>query len=241
MSTDVIGKHSFLDTPDVNGVLVLLNAGNTPSVSADTAANRPAAGIAGRLFIDTTNNTLQRDTGSSWVTIGSSYPYVLSKSAATTTVSGTIAETNLISFTIPGGVMGTDGVLALNFGGNIANNSGANRTVRVRIYLGATLMYDDTSAAMVTGASYPLVGRLVLNSNSSASSQRLTGTLMIGGGPATTGLGDLATDEIISTTPLQGTAAVDTSTDQTFRITVTHSNASASLITTNNFYIAIKE
>jgi len=32
----------------------------------DTAANRPAAGIAGRLFYDTTNAKLQRDNGTSW-------------------------------------------------------------------------------------------------------------------------------------------------------------------------------
>jgi hypothetical protein len=32
----------------------------------DIAANRPAAGIAGRLFYDTTNSKMQRDNGSSW-------------------------------------------------------------------------------------------------------------------------------------------------------------------------------
>ena len=35
-------------------------------VIRDTLANRPAAGIAGRLFYDTTNSQLQRDNGSSW-------------------------------------------------------------------------------------------------------------------------------------------------------------------------------
>lgn len=137
--------------------------------------------------------------------------------------------------------MGTDGVLIINFGGIIANASGANRTVRIRIYLGATLIYDDISNNMATGSSYPIVGRLALNSNGSTSAQALTGTLYIGTGAATTGWGNFGTDEIIAVTPLQGTAAVNTSTDQTFRITVTHSNASASLVTTNNFYIAIKE
>lgn len=32
----------------------------------DIAANRPAAGTAGRLFYDTTNSKMQRDNGSSW-------------------------------------------------------------------------------------------------------------------------------------------------------------------------------
>jgi hypothetical protein len=35
-------------------------------VLRDTLANRPAAGIAGRTFFDTTNTKLQRDNGSSW-------------------------------------------------------------------------------------------------------------------------------------------------------------------------------
>lgn len=35
-------------------------------IQRDTAANRPAASIAGRLFFDTTNTKLQRDNGSSW-------------------------------------------------------------------------------------------------------------------------------------------------------------------------------
>jgi hypothetical protein len=48
----------------------VLNQYGSPSLNSNTFANRPAAGQAGRLFIDTTNNIIQRDTGSSWVTIG---------------------------------------------------------------------------------------------------------------------------------------------------------------------------
>jgi len=35
-------------------------------IGRDIAANRPAAGTAGRLFYDTTNSKMQRDNGSSW-------------------------------------------------------------------------------------------------------------------------------------------------------------------------------
>jgi hypothetical protein len=47
----------------------VLNQFGSPSLNSNTIANRPAAGQTGRLFIDTTNNIIQRDTGSSWVTI----------------------------------------------------------------------------------------------------------------------------------------------------------------------------
>lgn len=71
MAAEVLGKISFLETPDVSGIDVLLNAGGVPQILADTTANLPAAGIAGRLFVDTTTNLLYRDTGSAWVTVGS--------------------------------------------------------------------------------------------------------------------------------------------------------------------------
>jgi hypothetical protein len=75
MTTEVLGNLSFLETPTVNGASVLLNAGGVPSILSDSTANRPVAGTAGRLFVDTTTNVLQRDTGSAWVNVGSSTTY----------------------------------------------------------------------------------------------------------------------------------------------------------------------
>lgn len=50
-----------------NGVV---NQFGAPSINENTLANRPTFGQTGRLFVDTTNNVLQRDTGTSWVQIG---------------------------------------------------------------------------------------------------------------------------------------------------------------------------
>jgi hypothetical protein len=58
----------------MGGILInagVINYGGTPSIGANTSANRPAAGVKGRLFVDTTNSLLQYDTGSAWTTIGS--------------------------------------------------------------------------------------------------------------------------------------------------------------------------
>lgn len=46
------------------------NAGGTPSIASGTTGARPAAGTAGRIYVDTTTNTIYRDTGSAWVLIG---------------------------------------------------------------------------------------------------------------------------------------------------------------------------
>lgn len=75
MTTEVLGNLSFLNTPTVNGLDVLLNAGGTPLILSDVTGNLPAPGTAGRLFIDTTANTILRDNGASWVPLGSSTVY----------------------------------------------------------------------------------------------------------------------------------------------------------------------
>jgi len=54
-----------------NGVV---NQNGAPSINENTLANRPAAGQVGRLFVDTTNNVLQRDTGTAYVDIGAASP-----------------------------------------------------------------------------------------------------------------------------------------------------------------------
>jgi hypothetical protein len=48
----------------------ILNQKGAPAVYEDTAANRPAAGQSGRLFIATDTKILQRDNGTSYDTIG---------------------------------------------------------------------------------------------------------------------------------------------------------------------------
>lgn len=75
MTTEVLGNLSFLNTPTVNGLDVLLNAGGTPSILSDITGNLPVPGTAGRLFIDTTANTILRDNGAAWVPLGSSTVY----------------------------------------------------------------------------------------------------------------------------------------------------------------------
>jgi hypothetical protein len=47
----------------------VLNQFGSPSLNSNTLANRPAFGQPGRLFVDTTNNVIYRDTGTSWALI----------------------------------------------------------------------------------------------------------------------------------------------------------------------------
>lgn len=66
MSTAVLGSLSFDSTPDVSGAPALVSDGTVSSLTAGITGSRPAAGVAGRVYIDTTLLGLFRDNGSSW-------------------------------------------------------------------------------------------------------------------------------------------------------------------------------
>ena len=71
MTTQVLGALSFSSTPDVNGIPVLLNGGDTPQISSGLLAARPAAGNVGNVYIATDVLNIYRDTGSVWSQIAS--------------------------------------------------------------------------------------------------------------------------------------------------------------------------
>lgn len=231
MSTLVLGAHSFSEVPDVNGTLVLLNAGGTPSILTNTLANRPAAGTAGRLFVDTTNSLLQRDTGSTWVNVGfvPTLPLVGILDKTTTNQVVTVAgPTNILSYTVPGGTLGTQGIIRLQMQGLWLNSSGATRTVTVAVSYGGTTLYADTSATLATANDAGWSIQLFLCANNSVTSQTLTGIIDIGNtGGVTTGIaGDLSTDETTSVGNVVGVnSAVNSAINQNFNVSVTFNGA----------------
>lgn len=417
--SEVLGKISFSDVPDVNTVPVLLNAGSTPSIMADILANRPVFGTAGRLFVDTTNNKLQRDTGTAWVDIGSSAapgspvdsvqynvgggftgnsfftwnsttnslrinngtpglqlnlggladpgtaslytevqsaatnieglriyfnrgsaavsawitnaydgtaPYqryidgdgdpayisfdaidggsfatpthsnrfgargpvggatdgfswqyngteissmgsqffsapsgttaqrptpavgmtrfntteglqetyqanswgtqggVVDKTVVTTTATGT---SNFISYTVPGGMLGTNRLLRIKAAGTWQNTSGANRQVTLSISYGGATMWSDTSGNLTTGNTTGWNIECYLAANSATGSQTVNGNaLLSGNGASANGItGDLATDEILAQAILTGTSSVNSNNNQTLNIACSFNGA----------------
>lgn len=50
----------------------VLNQLHTPAIVQDIVANRPNPSWNGRLFVDTTNNIIQRDDGTTWITVSGS-------------------------------------------------------------------------------------------------------------------------------------------------------------------------
>lgn len=69
----------------ITPALEILNQKGTPMFNSDLLANRPAAGIQGRIFISTDTKVFYRDTGTTWELIGGS-------GSGTVTGSGTATQ-----------------------------------------------------------------------------------------------------------------------------------------------------
>lgn len=144
----------------------------------------------------------------------------------TNAVITTAGPNNTYSFTVPGGTLGTDGILRLTLAGLWANASGVGRTVTVAISYGGTTMWSDTSATLATGADLGWNMVFYLCANNATNSQTLNGMIMLGStGAVGTGVaGDLSSDEITGNAQIVGNnAAADSTADQTLAVSVTFS------------------
>lgn len=84
-------------------------------VMRDTLANRPAAGVAGRVFYDTTNSILYRDNGSAWQSI---------EGAGGGGGSGTVTSVDMTvpsEITLAGNPITSSGTLALSWASETQN------------------------------------------------------------------------------------------------------------------------
>ena len=67
--------------------LSILNQKGTPMFNSDIFANRPAAGVVGRIFISTDTKVFYRDTGTTWELVGGSGSGTITGSGTTGTLS----------------------------------------------------------------------------------------------------------------------------------------------------------
>lgn len=123
------------------------NTGNTPSIGSGTSGLRPLAGTAGRLFIDSTSKTLQRDNGTSWDVIGSAY---VAGSPSTPNVNPVATGDGSVAI---GDSSTTLGVNALAVG----RSSTASGTRSIALGFGSTAFYANSVAigGNQTSTNYP--------------------------------------------------------------------------------------
>jgi hypothetical protein len=107
----------------------------------DIAANRPAAGIAGRLFYDTTNSKMQRDNGSSWDDVAEA--------------SGLTNPMTTTGDIIVGGASGVPARLAVGAAGRILGSSGTTPSwVAVPTFRGCKAIIGSTTTMTTATTEY---------------------------------------------------------------------------------------
>ena len=173
MTTEVLGSFSFAETPTVGGSPVLLNAGGITSISADITANQPAAGIAGRIFLDTTLNKFYLDDGAVWIDL-TSVPLIDGTANQITVVDGTNVTPSVVSIADNPILPGT---------GSFRPPSGT--TAQRPVGVAGDMRFNSTNALLekYTGAYWGPLG-LVL--------QQVTGTIAAASGTTTVPLDNTA-------------------------------------------------
>jgi hypothetical protein len=136
---------------------------------------------------------------------------------------------------IPGGQLGGSGFLKLRIIGDHLNNSGGGTGFNIRVYLGATKLYDEFEAFTASPNRQAWNLDFTIANLFVANSQAWGGHLSFGNAaaPVTLGLGGGQ-----QTGRAAGGFAVDTTVAQTLRVSIQHSAALASLSVRRYFAVA---
>lgn len=151
------------------------------------------------------------------------------KNTTTVAVANTSTETNLLNQNITANAMGINGLLHIVCSGWYLNDSGGSETFTMRFKFGGTTLWEDDSVSFSDNTiRRPVHMEFWLKNMNSASSQKLTGTYMIGNASDSPfGFSDLG---VVTTFP-HGTingiinSAINTTSTQALVISIDHSGA----------------
>lgn len=138
----------------INPAFEILNQRGTPMFFSDIFANRPAAGVVGRIFISTDTLVLYRDTGTTWDEIsGSTFSGSLAAGqVAFGSAANTIAGSNNLFWNNANSRLGINQTspadsLDINGGQRISVNSGS--TAKLSLYTGILNNTASTSPSFI--------------------------------------------------------------------------------------------
>lgn len=207
---------------------------NTPTMELDTqflriptgtTAQRPTAAVGMQRYNTSLGQNEEYIGGGVWAQrVGVIDKTVVS---STTTAGTTGSPTTFLSYTVPGGTLGTTNLLRIRASGTWARQSGTAKTVTLSITYGGTVLWSDTSASGAGNTDCAWDIDVILSSNNSANAQMLNGTIRIGGtGAVLAGTaGDLGTATINSFAIINGTSAVNSASAQALTFTIGFSAA----------------
>lgn len=229
--------HLFLDTADNkvkikkdDASTVTLEAGSSAApylvVTLDPSLSADRALIAGA-------GLSSSDAGANANFTLSANSRVLSVRQSALELVNSTADTVMISETINGGTLGTNGGVRVVFVGDYLNNSGVGDTFTLTVRFGASDFFKDTTISIPSSASKRKVWiEFILSNKNATNSNELNGYIHIGNaGGATTGLGDLSATGLLSTTfgSVADGLAIDTTVNQTLELKIQHTTAHANI------------
>lgn len=194
-----------------------------------STAQRPT-GVDGMVRYNTDFRAVEYRQPNVWVRSSG----VIEKDVTTVALTGT-GENDLVNFTVPGGTLGTDGIIRITISGTFANGNNGTRSLTFRVRYGATLLFQDTTPNQSTNTTSGFTCNLYFAANDSVNAQSVSGFIMVGGtGASASGItGDLSSDEILANAQITATSSVNSASDQTLRVTV---QASGSGVTVNRYF-----
>lgn len=200
----------------------LTSFGSAPALGAATATTQAAG----------TSSTQVATTAF----VANSFVRTLDKNRTSSTVSNSVAETTLYTYTIPANLLGTSGGVHLQLvGSHIGNNGTSLPTVKIKF--GGTLIYGDAPSSQ-TASSTPRAWMMTVDlfNNGTTSSQVGNLVYSIGASSAAdagAGTGALSSASLITSANLDA-GTKDTTSNQDLVVTWTH-GATGAVSTTVNF------
>ena len=153
---------------------------------------------------------------------------IVARQNAAVAFSNTVAQSTLLSTSIPGAILSSARSIRYEYFGDIFNNIGGGPacTFRWRLSYGGTVVYDSDTVSWAAGASsraWRLHGLLSLHG--ATNSQIASTTMMTAALTTTAGVGSKTTADFVETA--NGTAAIDSTANQTLLLTITMGTADA--------------
>jgi len=149
-------------------------------------------------------------------------PRVLDASHVDVEVASTDAETNLWSYTLKGGMLGTDGSVEVEAFVSYLNASGVNRTITLKLYYDTAVITIFANTFGSNAARRLIHIKGIIRADAATNAQKLesavTHTLVASGG-----------DVALTGANNEGTGAIDSTADKVIKITAQHSASASSI------------
>lgn len=165
-------------------------------------------------------------------------PLILSRTTGLVNVVDTTVDTNIVSFTVPGGTLHSDRMLRVTIVGRYLNNSGAGDTFAISTEYDGTGWTDTTPSIAANANRYHVKMVVYLTAGNATGTQRMFTDVTVGNvAAATAGFGDIGTALVVNAFGHRNMTK-DSTGDLTFSVSIQHTTANANISFIRDMYIA---